>query len=104
EPCGERALGIFLPRAGESLASAFTRSLTELLGPQGLVVLEPDWIRGEMSAQLARIVASEPGRPLLEGTARLRERGFEPAIDPARAALLFGLDRDGRRALRAGGD
>jgi hypothetical protein len=35
------AVDLFLPREGETLASAFTRILTRLLGHLGLVVFEP---------------------------------------------------------------
>lgn len=103
-PHGERALELFLPRNGETLARAFTRAFTELLGPLGLVVLEPDWIRPALSAQLARIVALEPVSALVRGAENVRALGFEPAIDPGTAALVFALDARGRRALRPGGD
>lgn len=99
-----RALEIFLPRNGETLASAFTRSMTELLGPAGLLLLEPDWIRPRLSQELARIVDADPGRHLEIGAARLRKKGIEPPIDPGTAALVYAIDAGGRRALRAGGD
>jgi bacillithiol biosynthesis cysteine-adding enzyme BshC len=103
-PHGERALELFLPRHGETLARAFTRAFTELLGPLGLVVLEPDWIRPALSAQLARIVALEPVSALVRGAENVRALGFEPAIEPQAAALVFAIDARGRRALRPGGD
>jgi bacillithiol biosynthesis cysteine-adding enzyme BshC len=99
-----RALEIFLPRDRETIAGAFTRSMTELLGPAGLIVLEPDWIRPRLSQELARIVDSDPARHLEIGAARLRQRGIEPAIDPREAALVYAHDTGGRRALRSGGD
>lgn len=104
EPFAARALDVFVPRSGESMARAFTRAFTELLGPLGLVVIEPDWIRPQMSRELARIVALEPALALGRGAERVRAAGFDVAIDPASAALLFELDAKGRRALRAGGD
>lgn len=103
-PHAERALDLFVPRHGETLARAFTRAFTELLGPLGLVVLEPDWIRPALSAQLARIVALEPVNALARGADNVRALGFEPAIDPKSAALVFAIDARGRRALRPGGD
>lgn len=103
-PHGERALDVLLPRHGESLARAFTRSFTELLGPLGLVVLEPDWIRPAMTRALGELVACDPLTHLRAGSAALRARGFEPSIDPEQAALLFAIDARGRRALRPGGD
>ncbi len=103
-PCAERAVDLFAPRAGETLAGAFTRSLGELLGPAGLVVVEPDWIRPQMSAHLARLAAADPVRELEKGAERLRAQGLQPAIEPAGAALFYALEASGRRALRAGGD
>jgi bacillithiol biosynthesis cysteine-adding enzyme BshC len=103
-PDAERTLEMLAPRVGETLASAFTRSLTTLLGRTGLVVLEPDWIRPQMSAHLARIAEAGPLAALERGAERLRGRGLQPAIEPAGAALFYALDRTGRRALRAGGE
>lgn len=104
QPFAERALATFFPRAQESFAHAFTRSFTDLLGPLGLVVLEPDWIREDVSLHLSRIVARDPARQLAQRAEALRARGIEPAIDPQGAALLYSLDDRGRRALRAEGE
>jgi bacillithiol biosynthesis cysteine-adding enzyme BshC len=98
------AIDLFAPRAGESLARAFTRTMTQLLGSEGLIVLEPDWIRAAMSMQLARIASSDPTVELQHGARRMIENGLQPAIDPVGAALLFAHRADGRLALRAGGD
>jgi bacillithiol synthase len=100
----QRAVDLFLPRANETLATAFTRVLTALLGHLGLVVLEPEWLREELSRALARVVTCEPERHLLEGTRALREAGFEAGIEPEQAALIYRLDEQGRHALRSGGD
>lgn len=104
EPHAERALELFVPKSGETLARAFTRGLTGLLGPHGLVVVEPDWIRTSLSRELARVVALDPARHLAAGAERVRAAGFDVAIDPAEAALVYALDAKGRRALRSGGD
>ncbi len=104
EPHGERALELFVPRHGDTFAGAFTRGLTALLGSYGLVVVEPDWIRKSLSAQLAHVVAHDPAAHIARGAAAVKAAGFDVAIDPADAALLYGLDAKGRRALRAGGD
>lgn len=98
------ALQLFLPRDGETLATAFTRTLTGLLGPYGLVVVEPEWIREELSRSLAEFVQRDPAAALERGAAELRAAGFEPAIDPAQAALVYRVDDNGRQALRAGGE
>lgn len=102
---GESAIELFLPRDGETFATAFTRAMTELLGPHGLVVLEPDWIREPLSRSLARIVAHpELPHALARGEQELRESGAPVAIESTGAALLYRVDDHGRRALRLGGD
>lgn len=104
EEHAERALELFVPLSGESLARAFTRGLTGLLGQHGLIVLEPDWIRGALSRELAHVVARDPAHRLALGAQRLRAAGFEVPIDPAEAALVYAVEAKGRRALRSGGD
>lgn len=101
--CSE-AVELLMPRDGDSFASAFTRSMTQLLGHLGLVVLEPDWLREDLSRALAHVVAREPARHMAAAVDDLREGGLEPAIDPSTAALVFGVDRDGRQPLRSGGE
>lgn len=108
EPSAERALDVFVPRSGETFAGAFTRSMLELLGPHGLIVLEPDWIRPSMSDALARIVGGDPARHIESGAAAVRALKHEVAIAPEEAALVYHHEvvngRPQRRALRAGGD
>lgn len=102
----EAALLRAMPRDGETLARAFTRSTTELLGFLGVLVIEPDWIREDLSFALAQCAGS-PALPgaLDEGAALVRSAGLECAIEPSRAALVFGLDeQEQRQALRRGGD
>lgn len=103
-----RALEALFPRAGETLASAFTRALTELCGPLGLVLVEPQWIRPALSRALAGLVEHDLGAALEEGNARLVRAGFAPAIPPAEAALVFRHEHENgrvqRRALRLGGE
>ncbi|MEM7307135.1 MAG: bacillithiol biosynthesis cysteine-adding enzyme BshC [Planctomycetota bacterium] len=100
----EEALERFLPRHGETLARAFTRAYGDLLGPLGLVVLEPDWIRTSLSRALAGIVGKDPRGPLERGAEALRAAGHGVAIDPSEAALVFRHVDGKRQALRAGGD
>jgi bacillithiol biosynthesis cysteine-adding enzyme BshC len=104
EPFAELAIDLFVPRSGETFARAFTRGMTGLLGHHGLVVLEPDWIRTDLSRALARLVEADPAARLEQGARRVRSAGYEVAIPPGEAALLYRLDERGRRALRAGGD
>ena len=104
QPHGESAIELFLPRDGETFANAFTRAMTERLGPLGLVVLEPDWIREPLSRSLARIVSSPIAESLLAGETTLRDAGVPVAIESATAALLYRVDERGRHALRLGGD
>jgi bacillithiol biosynthesis cysteine-adding enzyme BshC len=98
------ALELFAPRAGESFAAAFTRAFEELLGPLGLVLLEPDWIREPLSRAVARIVQAPLASALAEGETNLRALGYTPTIESATAALLFRVDERGRQPLRLGGE
>ena len=92
----DAALELCMPRDGESLARAFSRTLNELAGPHGLVVCEPEWIRPTLSSELARLVSGPMGRgglldALRAGEEELRGCGLEPAIPvgtsgPTRAA------------------
>ena len=95
-----RALELFLPRDGETFASAFTRILLALFGHQGLVVLEPQWIRAQTSGVLARLVTLELEEALASGAKLVRQQGREVAIDPAEAALVFHTREKKRNALR----
>ena len=104
EPHAEQALELCMPVEGDSLVTAFTRSLTRILGPLGLVVLEPDWIRDDLSRALADVVSAGPAGPLEQGSADLRTAGLAPLIDPLDAALVYRVDAGGRHALRSGGD
>lgn len=99
-PAQARALELFLPRVGETFSGAFTRTLLELLGHLGLVVLEPQWIRTALSGELARLVAREPEAALLAGAANVRAQGRDPAIEPREAALVFHHVEGKRHALR----
>jgi bacillithiol biosynthesis cysteine-adding enzyme BshC len=99
-PHAARALDMCLPRAGETFASAWTRTMVDLLGPHGLVVLEPDWLRTRFSRALAGLVAADCFEELVRGAQAVRARGYDAAIEPAEAALVFRQDEKGRRALR----
>lgn len=100
QPHAAAAIETCMPRAGESFASAFTRTLTTLLGPHGLVVLEPDWLRTRFSRALAGLVMADPVDELVRGAEALRDAGYPVPIDPREAALLFRHEDKGRRALR----
>lgn len=118
-PGADAALDLFLPREGESLARTLTRAFSELLGEHGLVVLEPQWVRGLLSHELAQLVGRDVGGALGAGERALRAAGLSVAIpalgdpalgDPAGgsaqgAALVFRHDpARGRSALRLGGE
>lgn len=103
-PHVDEALEIFAPREGETFASAFTRTMTRLLGHLGLVVLEPDWIREQMSRELQRIVRLPLETALAEGERAVRALGLEPVIASRESALVYRVDSRGRHALRLGGD
>lgn len=107
EPHGRRALELFLPRAGESLARSLTRLLLELFGPLGLMVVEPDWIRPCIGRALLRLVRADPAPALRIGVQALSALGLTAAVDPETAPYLYRLDARGpslaRVPLRLGG-
>ena len=103
-PHVDEAVEVFAPRAGETLARAFTRGMTGLLGRHGLVVFEPEWIREDLSSGLSRIIGGDVPAALAEGEARLKDAGHAVALPSAEAALVYRIKEDGRHALRAGGE
>lgn len=94
-PHASEAVERYGPRAGETLARAFTRALLEALGPLGLVVVEPDWLREPLSRATAEVLAPRQlDRPApLAGL--WREGGGDPDAPIVRR---FGVP------LRMGGD
>ncbi|MCP5021185.1 MAG: bacillithiol biosynthesis BshC [bacterium] len=95
-PHGDEGVDLFLPRHGESLPEAMTRVFLELLGPMGLVPVEPDWIRQPLSEGLAQIVELGAGEAILAS----KELPHGAAIDPSGASLLFHVGEKGRTAVR----
>lgn len=121
-PLADEALDLFMPRDGETLPRALTRIFAELCGRYGLVVVEPDWIRAQLSSEMGRLVSGPGGRggltdALRQGERDLAELGLEAPIpvgdaaeDASRAAALVyrhvtgESGRPERVALRAGGE
>lgn len=104
EPFRDTALAACFPREGESLARAWTRQFLELFGHHGLVVLEPDWIRPNLSRALADLFAADPHPALAAAAERLRATHVDVPIPPDSAALAFHVVDNRRLALRHGGD
>lgn len=94
----------FAPRHGETLAGAWTRAMTSLLGHLGLIVLEPSWLRTDLSRALATVVAPDPMGALAKTRVDLVAAGFdiEPSLDEA--APVFHLLDGEHHALRFGGE
>lgn len=78
----EGALALCLPRSGETLADALTRALLGLVGPLGLIVAEPAWLRADLSRALARLVGEPPAKPGAEPAAYRLEEGRRVAVRP----------------------
>lgn len=53
------AIDMLCPRAGESLTSAFTRAIYELLGAEGLIVVEPSMLRSELSHAASDVIGAD---------------------------------------------
>jgi len=87
----EELLETGFPRPGETLETAFTRWILALFGPLGLIVLQPDWIRGGLSRALADLVLLDPGRDLQP----------EESGGPA---LIYRIADGRREPLRRGGE
>lgn len=81
------ALDTWFPRAGESWSGAVTRALFDALGSHGLVVVEPQALRVELSRATADVLSPPRGRVDLE------------AFDVG-AAVAYRLRESGREALR----
>jgi uncharacterized protein YllA (UPF0747 family) len=103
-PHVQRALEIFVPREGESLPSAFTRALHELLGGQGLVVVEPQVLGEEAAHALAQLVGADVGGALETSLKTLPAAQREALGDLPTAAQIYCVDARGRRPLYPGGD
>ena len=104
EPFRDTAVDLCLPRHGETLARAWTRLFLELFGHHGLVVLEPDMVRANLSHALADLLTDDPHPHLAANRSRLAERQVDVPIDPDTAALVYHIEQDERHALRHGGD
>ncbi|MDF1836337.1 MAG: bacillithiol biosynthesis BshC [Planctomycetota bacterium] len=98
-PHGDEGVDLFMPKHGESLPNAMTRVFLKLLGPMGLVPIEPDWIRAPLGQALAQVVELDGARALNDGG----DSDFAPGIDPSNASLLFHVGKNGRTAVRWNG-
>lgn len=87
----------FVPNAGESLSRAFVRMMYELLGDQGLVVIEPEDLREDLSRASADCVGEHLGKELTKAStlSALEGLGAETTNEP----WLFHVAATGRRAL-----
>jgi len=102
---------LFAPREGEGWARWFSRALSELLGPEGLVVIEPQPLRSLAASAFARVIRKWREVVSLIGASCGERAG--PDAAPSFAALggppVFVeregfrrrvLERDGKLALR----
>lgn len=103
-PHRDEAVDLFLPRDGETLPRAFTRGMTRWLGHLGLVMLEPDWIRSELTHALAHMLEGDLAAAARDGAAQMLAAGHAALLDPSEAAFFYRLDTRGRLALRRGGE
>ncbi len=94
------ALDASVPREGESLVRAAARALAGLLGAQGLVPLDPAWLRPDLARALGRL--AEVDRALDPPAGFQGGEGERLAVAAAPAALFAGPR--GREELRAAGE
>lgn len=102
----DAALELFLPRAGETLESAFTRVLSRLTGHLGLIVAEASLLRPLGGRALARFVVHDLEDAHAQAVERLAASGLATEAEDSEReiAWLYGTDAKGRRPLRVGGD
>lgn len=98
-PSRDDVLAALEPAPGDAFGAWCSRILLRLLGPMGLVVVEPETIRPFAGAVLDEELA-RPGR--LAASVRRAEdaaaaRGEPRVLELARDALFFLVDDDGRR-------
>ena len=98
----EWAIDILTPRPGESLPQAFIRGMYELCGPLGLILIEPQDLREELS-QACAVHLSEPLlRSVRETHGQLAKE--HSVLRPANAPWFFHLRNGERQVLGAEGD
>lgn len=102
---------VFAPREGEGWARWFCRALAELLGPEGLVVIEPQPLRALAAGVFARVIrqwrevvsligASCDERAEPEAAASFAALGGPPVFLERAGFRRRVLERDGKLALR----
>ena len=102
---------LFTPREGEGWARWFCRALAELLGPEGLVVIEPQPLRALAASVFARAIrkwrevvsligASCDERAGSDAAASFAALGGPPVFIEREGFRRRVLERDGRLALR----
>jgi len=97
-------LPLFAPPRGAALGRAAAAVFSRLLGPKGLVVVEPHVVAPLAREVFARDVRS-PGdlaAVVREGNAAVRAAGFEAVLADPEGPLHFRVDEEGRRT-RGGG-
>ncbi|MFT5198537.1 MAG: bacillithiol biosynthesis cysteine-adding enzyme BshC [Planctomycetota bacterium] len=95
-PHGDEGVDLFMPRTGETLPNTMTRVFLQVLGPMGLIPIEPDWIRKPLGQALAQVVECD-GAKVLQAS---NDLPYGAAIDPSNASLLFHVNEQGRTAVR----
>lgn len=95
----EETLDLLVPRDGETLPAALARAAHGLLGPAGLVVIEPEMLREELSGALARLVVA-PWEEALEGDPLAAELDVAADDEP----LVAHLEGGRLRPLVGGGE
>jgi len=102
---------VFAPREGEGWARWFSRAIAELLGPEGLVVIEPQSLRALAAGVFARAIrkwrevvsligASCDERAGPEAAASFEALGGPPVFIEREGFRRRVLERDGKLALR----
>ena len=94
--CGEEAARLARLYVGRNLASGFAAILNELLGGEGLLVVDPARLRPMARAVIRKVIESPEAvlEAIEEGRREVKGRGMEPLVA---ARLPLFILREGRR-------
>jgi uncharacterized protein YllA (UPF0747 family) len=98
----DSAVEMMTPKTGESLSSAFVRGMYELCGPLGVILVEPEDLREELSRCCATIISS----PLLTMVEEAHEHstGREYTENESDTPWVYHVGITGRLPLHVDGD
>jgi len=94
------------PRPDDSLGSWSARAMLALLGGTGLAIVDPHWIRELSRPVYDRAIRDHEAirERFDEATARVRDLGYSPALEPKERLRMFLLENGRRKRIVPEGD